>query len=74
MAARVRETAIFCPECEIPLVHLPEPLGPDLAVCPSCGLGGDYNEVVEQGGKVSKVKMSLETIRSLLQQAGFTRK
>jgi hypothetical protein len=74
MAARVRETGILCPECEIPLVHLPEPLGPDLAVCPSCGLGGDYNEVVEQGGRIGKTKFSLDMIRDLLKQAGFTRK
>jgi Zn-finger nucleic acid-binding protein len=75
MSIKIRETGILCPECEIPLVHIPKGVvETDLAVCPDCGLGGDYTEVVEKGGNLSKSSLSLDRIRELVKQYGFTRK
>lgn len=74
MSFKIMETGILCPECEVPLVHIPKGVAEtDLAVCPDCGLGGDYSEVVEKGGNLSKSKFSVAQIRELLKQYGFTR-
>jgi hypothetical protein len=71
MTIKIRETGILCPECEIPLVHIPKGLAEqDLAACPSCGTGGDYTEVVEKGVSPTKFKYS-DQIRVLLKQQGF---
>jgi uncharacterized Zn finger protein (UPF0148 family) len=74
MSNKIRETGILCPECEIPLVHIPKGVAAeDLAVCPACGTGGDYTEVVEKGGSPARFKFPVEQIRELLKQYGFTR-
>ena len=74
MASRITETGILCPECEIPLIHIPKgPSTEDLAVCPACGTGGDYAEVVEKGGNPTKFKFPVDQIREWLKQYGFTR-
>ena len=74
MSIKIRETGILCPECEIPLVHIPKGAAEtDLAVCPDCGTGGDYTDVVEKGGNPTKFKFPVEHIRELLKQYGVTR-
>jgi Zn-finger nucleic acid-binding protein len=71
MTSRFSETGILCPECEIPLIHIPKGVvEQELAVCPVCGTGGDYTDVVEKGGSPAKFKYA-DRIRTLLKQQGF---
>jgi hypothetical protein len=75
MPTKIRETGILCPECEIPLIHIPKGVAvEELAVCPACGAGGDYTEVVEKGGKLTKSRFPLDRIRELLKQYGLAGK
>jgi uncharacterized Zn finger protein (UPF0148 family) len=73
VTAKLAATGILCPECEIPLVHIPQPASDDLVVCPECGTGGSYEAVVEKGEKPIKNKVPLEQLRELLKRHGFTR-
>jgi hypothetical protein len=61
------------PECEIPLIHIPKPASEEVVVCPQCGTGGDYTEVVENGGELVKFKFPHDRLRELLRQVGFRR-
>jgi hypothetical protein len=72
VSIKIRETGILCPECEIPLVHIPRP-DDDIAVCPACAAGGDYTDVVENGGQLVKPRIALDRLRELLAKYGFTR-
>ena len=74
MTSKIRETGILCPECEVPLVHIPRPIGDNLVVCPDCGAAGDHDDVVEKGADLVKAKFPLDRLRELFKQHGFTRK
>jgi uncharacterized Zn finger protein (UPF0148 family) len=74
VTGKIRETGILCPECEVPLIHIPRPIADDVVVCPDCGAAGDYVEVAEKGGNLARPKMPLDQLRALLVQYGFARK
>jgi hypothetical protein len=71
VTTKLAETGILCPECEIPLIYLPKPIGDDIVVCPECGAGGDHDEVVGKGASLTKSKMPLDQLRDLLKRHGF---
>jgi hypothetical protein len=74
VSVKIKETGILCPECEIPLVHIPRPIADDLVVCPSCGTGGDYDEVVEKGGELTERVMPRDELQELLRRYGYSHK
>jgi hypothetical protein len=71
MAIEIREVAVLCPECRIPLVFIPKPIADDLVVCPRCASGGSYEEVVEKRGNLLAGRLPIGHLKELLRKAGF---
>ena len=64
------EVPIRCPIHKIPLVRIPKPIADDVVVCPDCGAGGPYEQVVEKGAGLISPYLPLGTLQELLREAG----
>ena len=74
MTIEVREVAVRCPIHKIPLVRIPKPIADDFVVCPECGTGGTYEEVVEKGGNLIREFLPRGQVQELVEKARRTRK
>lgn len=74
MAIEIKDVPVLCPVHGVPLIHIPEPVAEDVVVCPFCGTGGPYKQVVEQGGNLMTEFVTPSQLPELLRKAGFTRK
>jgi hypothetical protein len=74
MAIEIREVPIRCPIHRIPLVRIPKPIADDVVVCPDCGAGGPYEQVVEKRAGLITDYLPLGKLQELLREAGYTRR
>lgn len=68
---KIREVIAKCSLHKIPLVHIPKPIADDIVVCPDCGAGGTFKQVVEEGGNLLGSYVPLGTLNELLRKAGY---
>src|SRR5215208_7738566 len=71
MTVEIRDVAVRCPIHKASLVHIPKPIADNIVVCPYCGAGGTYEEVVEKRTDLIGGFVPLGTLRELLRQAGY---
>jgi hypothetical protein len=74
MTIEIRQVAIRCPTHKIMLVHIPKPIADDIVVCPDCGAGGSYQQVVEKRGNLTGSFVPLAKLQELLRKAGYSSK
>jgi len=67
----IREILLRCPTHKIPLIRIPKPIADDVVVCPECGMGGSYEEVIEKGMGLIKPFIEPGRLQELLKQAGY---
>jgi hypothetical protein len=70
----IREVNILCPKHLVPLVHIPKPIADDAVVCPECGTGGTYKQVVEDGGNLVGGFLPAGQVQELVRQARLANK
>jgi len=46
---KFERVAARCPVHKVELVRIPKPVANDIVVCPYCGTGGTYEEVIKKG-------------------------
>ena len=71
MTIEIREVAVRCPMHGANLVHIPKPIADDIVVCPDCGSGGTYEQVVEKGMGLIIRFVPPAKLKELLKQAGY---
>jgi hypothetical protein len=71
MTIEICEVAVHCPTCKIPLIRIPKPTADDIVVCPDCGAGGTFKQVVEEGGNLIGGFLPFGTLQELLRKSGY---
>jgi hypothetical protein len=72
MTAEILDNWVRCPIHGAKLVHIQEPIAEDIVVCPDCGMGGTYDQVVEKGmGPIVRF-IPLRKLKELLKEAGYS--
>ena len=72
MTAEISESSVCCPIHGAKLIYIPKPIAEDIVVCPECGAGGSYEEVVENGKGLIIRFIPQRTLKELLKEAGYT--
>jgi hypothetical protein len=71
MIAEPREVSIRCPAHGEKLVYIPKPIAEDIVVCPNCGTGGTYEQVVEKGKGLIVRFIPIRKLQQLFREAGY---
>jgi nitrogen fixation protein len=70
MTAEISESSVRCPIHGVELIYIPKPIAEDIVVCPECGAGGSYEEVVENGRGLIIRFIPQRALKELLKQVG----
>ena len=70
-SVKLCEVPIRCPTHKARLVRIPEPIAEDIVVCPDCGAGGTFEQVVEQGSGLIGGYVPIGNLQLLLKRAGY---
>jgi hypothetical protein len=71
MTAEISESLICCPIHGTKLIYIRKPIAEDIVVCPECGAGGSYEEVVQNGRGLIIRFIPRRTLKELLKQVGL---
>jgi|HubBroStandDraft_2_1064218.scaffolds.fasta_scaffold2898223_1 hypothetical protein len=71
MTVEIREVSVQCPMHRANLVHISKPIAEDIVVCPDCGTGGTYEQVVEKGMRLIIRFVPARKLHELLKKAGY---
>jgi len=63
----------LCPKCRVSLFRGPKPIADDIVFCSICGAGGDYEQVVENGGSLISDFVSPEQVKDMMGKMGLRR-
>ena len=70
----IRDVSVLCPFHGVKLVHIPKPIAEDIVVCPDCGTGGAFEQVVEKGQEPIVRFIPRRKLQDLLKEAGYSGK
>jgi hypothetical protein len=71
MTAEISESLVRCPIDGAKLIYIPKPIAEDIVVCPECGAGGSYEQVVQNGRGLIIRFIPRRTLKELLKEAGY---
>ena len=69
MTAEISEGLVRCPVDGANLIYIPKPIAEDIVVCPECGAGGSYEQVVQNGMGVIARFIPQRMLKRLLKAA-----
>jgi hypothetical protein len=77
-SSRLRTTTcpipVLCPFHGVKLIYIPKPIAEDVVVCPDCGTGGTFEQVVEKGQELIVRFIPRRKLQDLLKEAGYSGK
>jgi hypothetical protein len=71
MTAEISESSVCCPIHGAKLIYIPKPIAEDIVVCPECGAGGSYEQVVQNRMGLIIRFIPQRTLKELLKEAGY---
>jgi hypothetical protein len=74
MCVEISDASVRCPFHGVTLIHIPKPIAEDIVVCPDCGTGGTFEQVVEKGQEPIVRFIPRRKLQDLLKEAGFSGK
>jgi hypothetical protein len=66
--SEISESLVRCPIDGAKLIYIQKPIAEDIVVCPECGAGGSYEQVVENGMGLIIRFIPKRTLKELLKQ------
>lgn len=74
MSVEIRDASVLCPFHGVKLIHIPKPIAEDIVVCPDCGTGGTFEQIVENGRELIVRFIPRRKLQDLLKEAGYSGK